>query len=539
MEFNLRHKKILLIDDFSEFRFSVKKMLQSGGATNIDDVGSGDEAIDKMSRKAYDIILCDYNLGQDKKDGQQVLEEAKHRGFLSAASLFIMITAENTMDMVMGAIEYQPDDYMTKPFTKELLSKRVTKLLEKKAALKDIEQAMARNDYIRVIRLCDEQISANPKNPMELFKIKGDALIMAGSYDDAINIFEKVLSNRDLPWARLGIGKIYFFKKDYIKAKEYFQDIIGNIKTYMEAYDWLSKTLVELGDLQNAQKTLEEAITLSPKSILRQRALGELALKNKDHEIAEKSFKRSATMGKTSIHRSARDYTGLAKTVMSDGKKNPVEALTILKEAEKDFKANPEVLMQTAAMEGVIYKKLGHEDKAKAAIEKASSLMDEHGGKVPPEVAMDVAKSFFDVGESEKGQKIMHDVVQNNHEDEEILKKVQEAFNEANLRDVGKEMISSTKEEIIKINNQGVNLVKKGDLLKAIEVFEKAADGLPQNKIVNANAAQALIMIMQRDGKSDKYIYQCKKYLERLRMIDPGYQKFQQLMKLYAALNPV
>ncbi|MBF0542419.1 MAG: response regulator [Nitrospirae bacterium] len=538
MELDLRNKKILLVDDFSEFRFSVKKMLQSGGAANIDDVSNGEDAIDRMSRKNYDIILCDYNLGQDKKDGQQILEEAKHRGFLKTSTLFIMVTAENTMDMVMGAIEYQPDDYMTKPFTKEVLNNRVSKLLEKKHVLKDIEKAVSREDYKRAIALCDAQLAANPKNAMELFRIKSDALLSLGQYDDAINILEKVLSSRDLPWARLGIGKIYFQKKNYIEAKEHFQEIIGNNKAYMEAYDWLSKTLVELGDQQSAQKTLEEAVALSPKAILRQRALGELALKNNDHDTAEKSFKKSVAMGKTSIYKSAKDYTGLAKTVMN-AKKNPVDALTILKDAEKDFQLNPEVMMQTAAMEGVIYKKIGHEGKAKEAIDKASALMEEHGAKVSPDVAMDVAKSFFDVGETEKGQKVMHDIVQNNHDDEAILKKVQDAFDDANLKDVGKEMIASTKQEIIKINNEGVNLVKKGMLVEAIEVFDKAADGLPQNKIVNANAAQALIMIIQKNGKNDKYIYQCKKYLDRLRKIDPNYPKFQQLVKIFGELNAV
>ena len=536
MDVDLRNKKILLVDDFSEFRFSVKKMLQASGATNIDDVSNGEDAIDRMSRKTYDIVLCDYNLGQDKKDGQQILEEAKHRGFLKTSTLFIMITAENTMDMVMGAIEYQPDDYMTKPFTKDVLCTRISRLMDKKLALKDIEKAISREDYNRAISLCDAQLASNPKNAMEIFKIKSDALIMIGQHDEAINILEKVLSNRELPWAKLGIGKIHFYKKNYIEAKEYFQDIIGSYKTYMEAYDWLSKTLVELGDQQNAQKTLEDAITLSPKSILRQRSLGDLALKNKDLETAEKSFKKSVTMGKTSVYKSAKDYTGLAKTIMN-GKKNPVDALTILKEAEKDFQDSPEVVMQTSAMEGVIYKTIGHEDKAKQAIDKAAALMEEHGDKVSPDVAMDVAKSFFDVGETAKGQKVMHDIVQNNHDDEEILKKVQEAFNDANLKDAGKEMIASTKQEIIKINNEGVNLVKKGMLIEAIEVFDKAADGLPQNKIVNANAAQAIIMYMQKVGKDDKHLYQCRKYLDRLRKLDPNYVKFQQLIKLFSELT--
>ena len=104
MVIDYKHKKILIIDDFSSFRRLMVRMLESLGAKDIDDAYSGDVAIRKMEGKAYDIVLCDYNLGHDKKDGQQILEEAKHRGLIRYSSIFVMLTAENTMPMVMGAV---------------------------------------------------------------------------------------------------------------------------------------------------------------------------------------------------------------------------------------------------------------------------------------------------------------------------------------------------------------------------------------------------------------------------------------------------
>jgi DNA-binding response OmpR family regulator len=89
-----------------------------------------------MAAQRYDIILCDYNLGQGK-DGQQVLEEARFREFMSPSTIFVMITAENTMDMFMGVLEYSPDDYLIKPFTKEALGKKLRDLIRKKENLKD------------------------------------------------------------------------------------------------------------------------------------------------------------------------------------------------------------------------------------------------------------------------------------------------------------------------------------------------------------------------------------------------------------------
>ncbi len=91
-----------------------------------------------MRRRAYDVVLCDYNLGEGM-DGQQVLEEAKHRRLVGYATVFVMITAENTMEMVMGAMEYKPDDYLTKPFNKELLKSRLEKLVARKRDLVPVQ----------------------------------------------------------------------------------------------------------------------------------------------------------------------------------------------------------------------------------------------------------------------------------------------------------------------------------------------------------------------------------------------------------------
>jgi len=100
-----RDQKILLIEDFPEFRFSLKGMVQEIGFLDIDMVADGELALEKCLGKRYDIILSDYNLGEGK-DGQQVLEELIHRDLLKATTVYVMITAENTTSMVMGALEW-------------------------------------------------------------------------------------------------------------------------------------------------------------------------------------------------------------------------------------------------------------------------------------------------------------------------------------------------------------------------------------------------------------------------------------------------
>lgn len=62
-----------------------------------------------------------------------------------------MATAENTSDMVMGAIDYLPDDYISKPFNRTIIHARLKKQLEKKENLSEISEALATNNYKKAI----------------------------------------------------------------------------------------------------------------------------------------------------------------------------------------------------------------------------------------------------------------------------------------------------------------------------------------------------------------------------------------------------
>ena len=240
---NYAPKKYLIVEDFLSFRTILKKILQSYGATNIDETATGEEAISKMALKKYDVILCDYNLGEGK-DGQQVLEEAKIRGLIGISTIFIM----NTMEQLMGALEYQPDDYLLKPFNKVILDKKLTGLFSKKENLQTIEQAINSQDYDQAITLCNRLIDNKPRNLRELLKLKGELLLTKGDYDGASVFYQEVLTMGNLPWAVLGLGKVKFAKEDYAEAKGIFEKLIQENDKITSAYDWLAKTLEQTGD---------------------------------------------------------------------------------------------------------------------------------------------------------------------------------------------------------------------------------------------------------------------------------------------------
>ncbi|HUH67165.1 MAG TPA: response regulator [Syntrophales bacterium] len=534
---DLTNKRIIVIEDFLSFRMTLRNMLRTFNCTSIDEAENGEEAIRKMADKRYDIILCDYNLGPGK-DGQQVLEEARFREFMSPSSVFVMITAENTMDMFMGVMEYNPDDYLIKPFTKEALGKKLRDLVRKKENLKDIEKAIEKQEYTTVIELCDELIDSNVKNLSELLKMKGEFLIKKTSYDAAEAFYEKVLTMGNLPWAMLGLGRVKFSKGHFEDAKTIFENLIAKNGKLAAAYDWLAKTHDKMGNPAEAQQTLMQAVRVSPKAILRQKSLGRLAYKNKDLPTAERAFKETIKQGRFSIYKDPADYTTLAKVFVDGGL--PGQGLNVLKDANQEFPNDTGAAVQISATECIVYHEMRKPKEAKQAAEKAAKAaleIEEH--KIPTDAKLDLAKAYFLTGEEDKGIAVVSHLVQNDHEDKEVIERVRNVFKDLHMDEKGSRIINAARDEVIKLNNEGVKLVREGNLDKAVGYFKKAALTLPGNKIINANAAYSLILYMKKYGSENSYMEEAGEYLGRVKQIDPSYRDLPKLQEIYSELTAV
>ncbi|MBV5270813.1 MAG: response regulator [Afipia sp.] len=100
-EVDWAEKRYLLVDDFVGIRQLLRESLRNLGAKHIDQAASGGEAMVLLGKTRYDVVLCDYNLG-DGKNGQQVLEEARLRNLLLPSSVWLMVSAEKSVESVMG-----------------------------------------------------------------------------------------------------------------------------------------------------------------------------------------------------------------------------------------------------------------------------------------------------------------------------------------------------------------------------------------------------------------------------------------------------
>ena len=519
---NLSSKTVLIVDDFAQMRSMLLAMLKNFGPKEVLQASNGKEAIEMMTKHKFDIVLCDYNLG-DGQDGQQVLEEAKYQKLLPYHTLFVMVTAENTNAMVMGAAEYMPDAYLSKPINKTVLIARLQKLLIKKEALRPLSNAIESGDSKKTIQCCDALLAKNVKFKFELLKIKCEHLLKLEKYDEAMDISKGVLEEREIPWAMMVVGQVHFFKKNYYDAEMQFREVIENVKSFMPGYDWLAKVLDANENYADAQGVLMDAVKVSPKSILRQRSLGDIADKNEDLDQLETSRRKVVEIAKTSCLKLPSDYTKLAKVYVV--KKAPQKALGVLTETTKIFRGDDKVLMESTVELALVHKAMGSESNYKSAVDSALKLASQKKSLLHGETAVDLARSCMDLGKTEEAQELITSVVKEFYENEDLMSKINDLYEESGMADEGKKIVSDAKGECIKLNNKGVSLIKEGEYSEAIKLFQMAVKEMPENITINLNVAKSLLMNMEKNGVNPKTQQQIYEYLDVALKNDPGNEK--------------
>jgi tetratricopeptide (TPR) repeat protein len=535
-EIDWADKNYLIVDDFVGVRQLLRESLRSLGAKNIDQASSGGEAMGLLARIRYDVVLCDYNLG-DGKNGQQVLEEARVRNLVNPSTVWLMVSAEKSVESVMGAAEHQPDAYLIKPITEGVLLTRLNRVWHKKQIFRLIDQAYAEKDYLRAARLCDAAVEAHKAHEIDLLRMKAKLMEKSGEPVKARDVYERVLEQREYQWARAGIAKIRMANGEFEQARQAFQSVIAENRYYIDAYDNLALAYQNLGKLDESCAILERAAKLSPNSVPRQRNLGNVALKLGNVQLAEKAFRKCIAIGEYSILKTPDAYLGLARVC---GQKNdPKEALQLLLQVQRDFAADyPDIALRSKITEGLVYHESGDYRRARKAGDELEDLLNATEDRPDIPTCLELATLLFAVGVKDAPVELLCYVIRNNHDNPLLLDEVQKIFDKARLGDEGQDLIRATKKEATDLMNQGVLLWKTGKLKDAVEWMRQARKKVPNNQRILFNAAQILVSHMQQHGYDAALSDEAYDVLHHVDRLLPGQQRFAQLMEQLAQLQP-
>jgi CheY-like chemotaxis protein/Tfp pilus assembly protein PilF len=519
-----RGLRFLVVDDFENFRLSLKQMITGFGVETVETASNGEDAVARCQVHEFDVILCDYNLGPGK-NGQQVLEELRYNKLLKETSIFIMVTAETSKDMVMGALEYLPDGYITKPITKAVLQKRLDSMIEQREMLKPINEAIDKGSLEQAIQLVNRELQSQTKYASWCLRRLAGLHYALGDFQAAKKIYEDVLAKRDIGWAHLGLGKVNLALENFDAAIEGLTDLINKNPNLIEAYDWLSEAQLRKGKAKDAQATLKSAVGISPLAILRQSKLAEVSTQNKDLESAADAFRKTVKLGHNSVHESPQNYLNfgrcLSELVEGDtseqGKKRAKEAISTLERAAKKFKDNNDVMTSALLIESRVYKGQGDENKARQALQQAKQNLDPD--KLTAETGLEFARTLYSLGDVSEAEQTLFNLASKYADNQSIVNAIEDMLDEP--------VSLQNKLQARQLNKQGIQAFDDGRLDEAIKVFDEALALIPKHPALNLNSVQVMLKQIQEQAGNPELKRKCEACLQNVAHIPSQHRQYK------------
>jgi len=118
--------KVLVVDDYSTMRKIVRNVLGQIGFANVDEAGDGAAALQKLKSGGYGLVISDWNM--EPMSGLELLKNVRSDSGLSSLP-FIMVTAEGKPENVVAAKEAGVNNYVVKPFSPEILKKKIESVI--------------------------------------------------------------------------------------------------------------------------------------------------------------------------------------------------------------------------------------------------------------------------------------------------------------------------------------------------------------------------------------------------------------------------
>ena len=141
---------VLYVDDDAEFLKVARQCLEMQGMLEVDTALSVKEAAEKMKKKTYDAVVCDYQMPE--KDGLQFLKELRRKGNNIP---FIMFTGKGREEVAIQALNLGADGYINKAGDPETVYGELAHSIRQAVKAKRAEEELRKSEE-RYRRLMDD-----------------------------------------------------------------------------------------------------------------------------------------------------------------------------------------------------------------------------------------------------------------------------------------------------------------------------------------------------------------------------------------------
>jgi CheY-like chemotaxis protein len=135
--------RILLVDDSLTIRTLIRRSLADVRDAEIVEAANGVDALTQIARRRFDLVVLDMNM--PVMDGLETLEALRSSPDYAALPV-VMLTSEKNEALVRRLVELRITDFLSKPLSPEVLSHRITRVIER----------LREGDRLPVLRVSDE-----------------------------------------------------------------------------------------------------------------------------------------------------------------------------------------------------------------------------------------------------------------------------------------------------------------------------------------------------------------------------------------------
>jgi DNA-binding response OmpR family regulator len=523
---------VLIIDPNPGMRGSLHNMLNQSSITKIEYAVSSGTAIRQLSKKPFDVVLCEYDLGSDSngQDGQQLLEDLRHHKLIGMMTIFIMLTSEGVYSKVVSAAELTPTDYILKPFTVEVLVGRIGRALERRAVFLSAYQLISQGNLRDAIKNCSVAEGNHPRYATDFARLRAELHMSLGEMTEAEQIYQKVLETKTPGWAQLGLARSIFAQERFGETGDMLAKLIEQNPRLMAAYDLQAKTHQAMGAAEQAKKTLEDAVAISPHMVRRLRSLGEVALETGDITVAEKAFKQVVTKAKYSEFRDPEDHVNLVKTLVKKGDAN--QAGNVVRDLERSLRGSPNTEACRAIAAAMVLDLAGNAKGAADELTTAAAAMDDCKG-LSTQLKLGLVQSCLTAKLDKAANGVMLNLL-NDSESGVTMEKAVGVMEQAGRHDLAQGLGAQITQQVQDLMADAAEMGDQGEHRAAVVVLNQALRKTPANLELLFAAVDATIKQLNSIGWEPPLAEQIQNRLATITKIDARHARLAELREQYA-----
>jgi CheY-like chemotaxis protein len=292
-----RIRRALLVEGNDLMRSVAAGQLREVGVQDVVAVGRIAAARERLEREPFDLVICSREFAGREESGQDLLDELQREQLLPPHTVFMMVAAGATYQDVADAGEASIDGFLVRPYTTELLKRRLKQAVLRRRALNPIFQALHEHEPGVAFARALQHFQAGDRHALYCGRLAAEMLLRFQRPEDAEQLFRRIADRHPTGWATLGIARALSAAGKLSEAQETIEQHRERDPHSADAHELLGQILIEHGDLRGALDHALRATDLTPGCVIRAQIAGTLSFYLDSPERAAPYLERTCRLG--------------------------------------------------------------------------------------------------------------------------------------------------------------------------------------------------------------------------------------------------